>query len=378
MKSDILIIGGGVIGLSIAHELHQQGVKSITLVEKGTLGNEASRAAAGMLAPSSETEKNDDFYALCVESNSLYPHLADQLLVETGIDIEFDPSGTLYLAFNDNDIAEEDRRFRVQSGIGVNISRLDRRQILEIEPNVSSEVISGLLYADDRQVENRKLLDALKRYAEINDIKIVENCEIASIEIENDRVIGARTAAGLYHAGHTVLATGAWTSLIKLDNAAFPVRIRPIRGQILSFKAVPGSLKKVIYSPRGYMVPRTDGRLLAGATVEDCGFDSGTTKEGLEQLRRSASEIAPMTANLEVSESWAGLRPLSDDEHPILGRFAGLEDLTIATGHYRNGILLAPLTARLTADSIVAKKDHRYLEIFGPDRFITARKKAGN
>lgn len=377
MNSDILIIGGGIIGLSIARELHRRGAKNITVVDKGSLGSEASFAAAGMLAPSSETEQIDDFYRLCSESNRLYPAFAKQIFDETGIDIEFDPSGTLYLAFNENDETEIAQRYDIQSGIGVNISRLSRDQILEIEPKISQNVITGILYPEDRQVENRKLLKALRSYLHSNQIKIVEKCETYSVLIEGSRAIGVKTENGEFRADHIILTTGAWTSLIKLGSDPMPFSIRPIRGQMMSFNAPTGQLKKVIYSPRGYLVPRSDGRILTGATVEDVGFINQNTEDGLAQLNKAAIEIAPFVGDLSITDHWSGLRPCTADERPILGQISGLDRLSIASGHYRNGILLAPLTAQLIADSVLSNVQHHYLKVFGPERSIALHDAVG-
>lgn len=378
MKSDILIIGGGIIGLSIARELDLRGIERITVLDKSNVGVEASWAAAGMLAPSSETEKDDDFYRLCSASNRLYPQFADELLSQTGVDIEFDPSGTLYLAFNEHDLAEIESRYQAQNLVGINISKLDRAQIMELEPNISSQVRSGLLYPDDRQVENRKLLTALQTYAKNAGIKIIENCEAASIKLENGNAVGVLTNNGEFTAGHIIITTGAWTSLIKLEEAAMPFAVKPIRGQMMSFKAEAGLISKVIYSPRGYVLPRRDGRIITGATVEDAGFSNVTTEDGIALIKRNAAEILPVTASLEAAEIWSGLRPMSGDGHPVLGGIPGINGVTVATGHYRNGILLAPLTAQLIANSILDGENGGAIETFGPARLISATSVAGN
>lgn len=377
MNSEILIIGGGVIGLSIARELHRQGTRNITILEKSRLGHEASWAAAGMLAPSSETERDDDFYRLCSDSNRLYPSFAEELLDQTGIDIEFDPSGTLYLAFNEHDSAEIEARYQAQHNVGINISRLDRRQIVEIEPNISPTVREGLFYPDDRQVENRRLLAALKAYANNAGFNLVENCEVSSIIIESSRAAGVATNNGEFRADHIILTTGAWTSLIKLGDAAMPFAVKPIRGQMMSFKTDAGLISKVIYSPRGYVLPRQDGRIITGATVEDVGFANTTTDDGIERIKQNAEEILPFLSKLNAAETWSGLRPRSSDGLPVLGGISGIDGLTVATGHYRNGILLAPLTARLIADSILKDEKHKYLGIFGAERFIAVTGVAG-
>jgi glycine oxidase len=368
-KSDVLIIGGGVIGLGLARELRKKGAGKITVVERGELGREASYAAAGMLAPQAETDCEDEFFRFCSESNDLYPEFAGQLLDETGIDIELDRNGTLYLAFNEDDSADIRKRHDWQKGAGMAVEHLTAEETRKAEPFVSPDVRGSLYFPGDGQVENRKLMQALRLYAETNGIGIREGTEVTELLAEGRTVTGVSTAQGTLSAGTVVLATGAWTSLIKLGPGAVPVKIKPIKGQMITFQTAKRLFQRVIYSPRGYLVPRADGRVLAGATVEDAGFDKKTTGGGMDYLRETAAEIAPGMDSLEISGKWAGLRPFAADGLPVLGEIAGYENLLAATAHYRNGILLAPLTARIMAEKITGAGSSEYLEFFRPDRF---------
>lgn len=370
--TDVLIIGGGVIGLSLARELHKKGLKKITILERGALGREASFAAAGMLAPNAETEKSDAFYRFCDESNRLYPQFAAELLDETGVDIELEQQGTLYLALSENDSADIRRRFEWQKTAGLAVEHFTAQETRRSEPFVSPDVRESLFFPNDWQVENRQLLRALAKYAAVNGIEIHENTAVTGILSENGKVVGARATNAKFFAEKTVIAAGAWSSLLKNDFAASIPSVKPIRGQIIVFQTAKRLFEKVIYSPRGYLVPRRDGRILIGATVEDAGFDKTVTAEGERFLREIAHEIAPSLANLEISETWAGLRPLAADAFPILGSFPPVENFYLATAHYRNGILLAPLTAQITAGKIVENNDSEYLEIFSPRRFQAA------
>ena len=370
--TEVLIIGGGVIGLSIARELHGKGVGKITILERGRVGAEASNAAAGMLAPNAETDKLDDFFHLCSDSNKLYPNFAAALSEETGIDIELERSGTLYAAFTDADVKEIRQRFDRQKPAGLAVEFMNAESVRKLEPFISPDVREALFFPNDRQVENRKLLAALRKYAGMNQIEIVENAEVKRLVFENRKIVGAETANRKFAAEKIVLASGAWTSLIKTDGFALP-KVKPIRGQMLSFQIAKRLFQTVIYSPRGYLVPRLDGRILVGATVEDVGFDRTTTDAGISFLRENALEIAPSLVNLNIAEKWAGLRPFAADGLPILGAFPEVENLLIATGHYRNGILLAPLTAEIIADVIVGNAASKYLKAFSPRRFQTAK-----
>jgi len=166
-----------------------------------------------------------------------------------------------------------------------------------------------------------------------------------------------------------VLATGAWTSLIKLGDIEMPLNVEPVRGQMIAFQTAKRLFQRVIYSRRGYIVPRMDGRILAGSTSEKAGFDRAVTDSAANGLRKMATEIAPAIAGLAVADRWAGLRPYAMDGLPVIGAISGIDGLFIATAHYRNGILLAPLTAKLVAEGLAGDKDSRYFKTFGPDRF---------
>lgn len=368
MNPDVLIIGGGVIGLSIARELHRSGARRISVLERGEIGREASFAAAGMLAPNAEAEEIDDFYRLCVASNRMYPAFADALLEETGIDIELDLSGTLYAAFSEEDSAELHQRMKRRRAAGIDVTLLSAKEIRDAEPFISGGVRESLLFAEDHQVENRKLLAALRKYAELNGIVLREFAEVDRVLTENGKAVGALVGGEAVHADITVIATGAWTSFIQIGNAPSPIDVKPIRGQLLCYRTGERPLRRVIYSPRGYLVPRADGRVLAGATVEDVGFDTEITESGQRGLRESAIEIAPGLAEMEIVDRWAGLRPYAADGEPVMGAIPGVEGLFAATGHYRNGILLAPITGRILAERIVNCQESDYLRAFGPQR----------
>ena len=370
--TEVLIIGGGVIGLSIARQLHKKGISKITILERGTIGAEASHAAAGMLAPNAETDKLDDFFYLCHDSNKLYPKFAQELFEETDIDIELERSGTLYAAFADADVVEIRRRFDWQKSAGLAVEYLNTESARKLEAFISPDVREALFFPNDWQVENRKLLAALQKYAALNQIEIIENAEVTKLLSENEKIIGAETKQKVFTAETIVLATGAWTSFIKADGFSMP-KVKPMRGQMIAFQTAKRLFQRVIYSPRGYLVPRLDGRILVGATVEDVGFDKRTTNAGINFLRENALEIAPSLVNLDIAEKWAGLRPFAADGLPVLGAFPEVENLFIATAHYRNGILLAPLTAEIMADAIVGNSASKYLEMFSPRRFQAAK-----
>ena len=372
MTSEVLIIGGGVIGLSIARELHKRGVARIAIVDRAQIGGEASWAAAGMLAPNIETDANEDFHRFGIESLELYPDFAAGLLEETDIDIALDRSGTLCLAFDESEAALLRKVYEHQKQRNVRVGHLAGSDVRVIEEWVSPSAHSALLYPNDWQVDNRRLVTALRRFAEINSIRIIENAEVSELLIRDARVEGAKTSAGDLRADRTILATGAWTSLIKIGDAEVPIPIRPVRGQMISVSTGDRRIGRVIYGPRGYIVPRADGRVLIGATVEDVGFDKSTTADGIASLREAGAEIIPRLADFEISEQWAGLRPYAEDGLPVIGDLPAYANVLVATAHYRNGILLAPKTAQIVSDLVVDGLSSTFLELYGVGRFPSA------
>lgn len=368
MNSDVLIIGGGIIGLSIARELKKNGVKQITILERGKIGQEASFAAAGMLAPNAETNKIDDFYRFCQQSGQIYPEFSRAILDETGIDIELEQTGTLYLALREQDTEELRQRYEWQKRAGLAVEKLSAEEVRKAESFISPDVREGLFFPQDWQVENRRLLSALAEFARLNDIEIIENTEVSELLTDGGKISGAFAQVKKFTADRIVLTTGAWTSLIKTGGFRLP-QVTPVRGQIVSYQTVKRLFFHVIYSPRGYLVPRLDGKIISGATVENVGFDVQTTEAGINFVQENAVEIAPNLANLQISEKWAGLRPFAADGLPILGGIPFIENLFVATAHYRNGILLAPLTAEIMARKILENTDSDYLKSFSPARF---------
>lgn len=373
MHSDILIVGGGVIGLTLARELHKKGNCSITVVDRGPVGMEASFAAAGLLAPQAEMDRIDPFFELGKKSRDLYPRFADDLRRETGIDIELDRSGTLYVAFSDDDTAIIRTRLRRQKEAGLRVDHLTAKDLRREEPFISPDVREGLLFHDDWQVENRVLLDALKAYAQANGIELIENSEVLKVLANGGKVAGAESRKTRFESPVVILTTGAWTSLIKTADGEVPVPgITPVRGQMIRFHTAKRLFGRVIYSPRGYLVPRKLGTILAGATEENAGFDKRVTSTGVASVLAGAIELVPGLSSLPIDDSWSGLRPAAPDRLPVIGECPIMENLFVATAHFRNGILMAPETARILAERILSGRDSEVFEEFGPARFFPA------
>ena len=362
-SNDVTIIGGGVIGLTIARSLRRRGVPRVTVIESGDFGQEASWAAGGILAPQVEANEPDNFFRLACASRDIYPQFAADLKKESGIDVELDTTGTLYVGFSDADEAEFQRRFEWQRREGFNVEWLGGDTARELEPCLSQKVRCALRFSDDYQVENRKLVQALLRANEKAGAHLVSKCEVNRLQIENGRVRGIETSQGLLPATTVVVAAGAWASNLT------DVEIAPVRGQMLCFEAKPPIARHVIYSSHGYLIPRHDGRLLAGSTTEHVGFDKRVTADAVAKIKDMAFEIAPSIESLPLIDSWAGFRPKAIDGLPVMGRSPEIDGLIYATGHYRNGILLAPITGRLIADAIINDAEPLMLGPFSPARF---------
>ncbi|HYP00529.1 MAG TPA: glycine oxidase ThiO [Pyrinomonadaceae bacterium] len=381
-RAEVVVVGGGVVGLACVRELARRGAEAV-LIERGAAGAESSWAAAGMLAPQVEADGADEFFALASASRDLYPDFARELEAESGVDIELDRTGTLYLAFTDKDEEECERRYDWQTRAGLRVERLTAREVLELEPQVSARVRSALRFPLDGQVENRRLVAALARSAEAHGARIVTHTEVTSINVEGERAAGVETERGATRAGvAVVVACGAWSSLVPRSEVSSTrdgsdtscPRIEPVRGQILCYApASPTLVRHVVYSPRGYILPRRDGRLLAGTTTEHTGFDKSVTDAGRRAITAQAEEIAPAVARLVLSDAWAGLRPHGADDRPVIGACEDVPNLFYATGHYRNGILLAPLTGALVAEMILRRGAvPDMLRAFTPARFRPA------
>jgi glycine oxidase len=383
-RADVAVVGGGVIGLAVARELARAGAE-VVLTERGeVVGAESSWAAAGMLAPQVEADGADEFFKLAAASRDAYPAFARELEEESGISIELDRTGTLYLAFTEEDEEECVRRFRWQTRAGLQVERLTANEVRALEPQVSARVRAALRFPLDGQVENRRLVRALAESCARRGVRILTSTETSAITVEGGRATSVETSRGSMQVSSVVVACGAWSSRLRLDVSAAHdgsdaprPRIEPVRGQMLCFAGAAQSplVRHVVYSPRGYLVPRRDGRLLAGTTTEHAGFDKSVTEAGREAIMFRAREIAPAVDALVLSDAWAGLRPHGADEWPVIGATAAVSNLFYATGHYRNGILCAPLTGVLVAEMVLrrgAAATPPLLEAFTPERFRRA------
>ncbi len=356
--AEIIVIGGGIIGLSIALELHWRGLAVQVLTRSNT--EAATWAAAGMLAPQAEGIPSSALLNLCLWSRSLYRGWTAKLSAMTGLDTGYWECGILAPKYQQLDELNE-----------TNWLTVAELQTYLPRTKLSSEVVGGFWLAADGQVDNRKLYQVLRTAAQIANIEIVTDIEVQAFDQPADRIDQLTTNQGDFSASHYVLATGAWSGQL------LPIPVVPRKGQLLALQ-VPDihnlPLETVLFGEETYIVPRRDGRIVIGATSEDVGFLPGNTSAGLQELMAKATRLCPPLATYPIQEQWWGFRPATVDEQPILGD-SPYANLTLATGHYRNGILMAPATAQLIADALtqVTSDHHHLLAHFSYQRFANQK-----
>jgi glycine oxidase len=332
--TDVLIIGGGIIGLATAIALSQKGAK-VTVVERELCGRGATWAAAGMLAPEAERLEGD-LLEFGIRSREMYPQWIANLMRLSGQDCGYWCCGMIAPV-----LEESDRQVISQHSKYINREESRKRQ-----SGLGEAILGSLWLPEDGQVNNRKLTQALLTTARSLSIKILEGTTVYQIVRDQKRVMHLDTSAGKLQSDRYVLAIGAWT------RSLLPLPIKPIKGQMLSVFDGDRKLQRVIYAPSCYIVPRQDGTIVIGATVEDNGFSQGNTAAGIAQLLNRAIAVYPAIADMQITETWWGFRPHAPNEIPLLGA-SDYENLILATGHYRNGILFAPITAKLITDFMV-------------------------
>lgn len=357
-SSDILIIGGGIIGMAIAVELKQQGA-SVTVLSRD-YPQAASHAAAGMLAPHAEALPRGAMLDLCLRSRWLYPEWSRKLEQLSGIAVGYHPCGILAPVY------EQPRSHTLSStGLWLEKTALDYYQ-----SGLGESVVGGWWYPEEGQVDNRRLMEALRQSAHSLGVQVREGIAVSALQQQRGKITSVMTNGGELHADTYVLASGSWASQL------LPLPVRPIKGQMLALRMPENPhglypLQRILFGSQTYLVPRQNGRLIIGATSEDIGWTPHNTPKGIQTLLQRAMRLYPALENWEIEEFWWGFRPATPDELPILGKSA-CDNLILATGHYRNGILLAPVTAQLMADLIIKNHEDPLLSAFKCDRFYSS------
>ena len=370
-KPNVAIIGAGVIGLAIGWRLAQRGA-SVQIFDRGAAGAGASHAAAGMLAACAEAEPGEEaLVVLGRESQARWPAFAAELLELSGVDVELRPEGTLLIALTADDQARLTHQLVFQQRLGLPLQWISAAETRRREPHLAGKLAGAVFSPEDTQVDNRKLVTALRLAAEAAGASITEHRAVSTISSRGGRVEGVVLGDGTkVRADVVVLAAGAWARSIEGIGRELRPPVRPIKGQMLALRMNPTAplLSHVVWAPSAYLVPRRDGRLLVGATVEEKGYDAALTAGGVLTLLEAAWRAVPAIEELPIDEMWVGHRPGSRDDAPILG--AGpLDGLIYATGHHRNGILLAPITADTIARLALDGVADAAIRPFGIERF---------
>ena len=365
----VLVIGGGIIGCSAAHELAKRGCR-VTLLERGTPGGEASGAAAGLLAPLGDSPDPRPFNRLAVESWRLYPRIVAELREVTGADVEHVTTGTLYPLSGPADV--EDARARcgwpLAAEFGVEV--VEGAPLAALEPALAKDVTAALLVRGDHWVNNQRLVTAYALAAAARGATVRTGVEVGRILVERGRAVGVLADGERLTADAVLLAAGAWSGALASElGARLPVG--PVRGQMLAVSNVPALISHAMHGDDVYLVPRPSGELLIGATVERVGFERAVTPEGLGGLIAQAVALVPEIGRRAITRSWYGFRPATPDGLPVLGPWPDVTGLFVATGHYRNGILLAPVTAEAMTSCIVDGKTPDSITPFLPQRFVS-------
>lgn len=363
---DVIVVGGGVMGCATAFALAKRGL-SVAVLERSVPGAEASSAAAGMLGAQMEMKTDSAIARLCLASRALYAPLAAELYERTGIDTGYRACGVLRAAFTEQDRAQLEREFGWQVQAELPIQPLDGVGARAIEPALATAVTAAMLFPEDGRVDPPAFLQALRIAAERAGARFQSGSYVRRVATESNRARGIELEDGsVVEAGHVVVAAGSWSSLV--EGTTLPPRaVRPARGQIVELVLPSPILRGIVFGPRCYLSPRDDGRILIGSTLEFVGFQRGVTARAVRNLLDAAIELIPALADASVGQSWSNFRPHTTDELPLIGP-TSVERLLLATGHYRNGILLAPITAELVARSIASEPLPADMPSFSPMR----------
>ena len=369
---DAIIVGGGIIGGSLAFELATRKL-SVLIIDRQIPGKEASWAAAGMLAP--EPESADDIHVLPLARMSLasYPRFVEAIEEASGLTAQFRSDGTLRLYFGLDGESERDRAAASHRQAGLSTESVSIAQAREIEPSIATSATAATWLPYECSIDPRALTHAVLTAAEHKGVELRHGTAVNEILIGDGRCDGVVAGGETFRSRHVIIAAGCFSAGV--DGMSRYAPTCPVRGQIVALQPSKYSPKRVLRAHNGYVVPRNDGRVIAGSTSENAGFEKQVTAEGIEQILRAATELAPSLASAVIVDAWSGLRPDTPDHLPILGP-TDIEGLWIATGHYRNGILLAPGTARVMREWIVGGKPSLALERFSPLRFSAEQRKA--
>jgi glycine oxidase len=347
---DVVIVGGGIIGLLAARELQLAGA-SVAIVDRGPIGRESSWAGGGILSPLYPWRYPEAVTRLAAWSQQAYPQLVQELLQKTGIDAEYQRSGLLIFP-------EKDRNSAVKwsENHGNSIELVHVTDAAALQPGLTSDGNSWLWMPGVGQVRNPRLISAISALLLKEGVEFIENSAISNFIIESGRFRGLESESGSLQAGQCLVASGAWSGGL-IQQLGLSVPIEPVQGQMLLLKGSPGLLRRIVLKDSHYLIPRVDGRILVGSTLEHVGFAKKVTDTARQELLAAATDIFPeLLAKTEIETQWAGLRPGSPEGIPYIGPHPDIEGLYLCSGHFRNGFVLGPASARLVAEVMLQQR----------------------
>jgi glycine oxidase len=359
--TDCIVVGGGLIGMLTARILREAGAE-VVLVERGELGREASWAGGGILSPLYPWRYPEPVTTLSSYSQARYPGFAESLREETGIDPEWTHSGLLIL-----DVDEQDEALDWARRSGADLRPVDREALRECEPALSVGPEAGLWMPAIAQVRNPRLVKALRASLAQRGVDCRTGTPVDRVSVRGGRAVGVETDVGPIEGDRVVVATGAWSAHL-VPGVADGLPVEPVRGQMILFKTEPGTVSRIVLHRSRYLIPRRDGRVLAGSTLERVGFDKSTTEEAAEDLRRAAIELVPALEHAPIEHHWAGLRPGSPTGVPFIGEHPQIRGLFANAGHFRNGVVMGLASAQLMADLVLDREP-----AFDPEPFRLER-----
>jgi glycine oxidase len=360
-SADVIVIGAGIIGAACAWRLAQAGLR-VTILERNAPGSQASQAALGVLTFHADPEKPAHYQGLFLRSEQLYLDLIEELAEVNDERINFHQGGQLHIALNEQDLPELESTLKANSARSVNVERVSPEECHLLEPGISPHVLGGLFFPQDAWIDNTAITLGIIRAAEQAGAEL-EQANVEAVESHQGLATGVRWGAERRTADWFILAAGCWSG--QIQNIP-PIPVVPVRGQAMSVAG--RAARRVIMSPNGYLVPKGETQTMVGATVEYVGFEDSNTLEGLRDVSSSGIEISPRIGAFDFLGAWAGLRPGTLDHLPLIGPFAELPNLIAATGHFRNGILLAPITAKMIKAVVTGEPMSMNLSPFLPDR----------
>ncbi len=348
--TDVLIIGGGIMGMLTAKELLKKGAR-VTLLDKSELGSEASWAGGGIVSPLYPWTYSDAITKLADWAQKAYPNLAEELLDCTGIDPEFNPCGLLMLEPDQMQVAEDWAHLHHKK-----VARLGSQEVREREPRVTMSCEKNLFLPYVGNIRNPRLLKSLRAYLQSHKgFQSVTHCEVIGLT-KRGASVEVQSTSNQFSAEKVVICSGAWSQRLLTQLAVSSgVRVQPVKGQMLVFAPVPGLINSIVMHQGKYLIPRLDGRIVMGSTLEHSGFDKSTTQEARQQLLARAFEMVSELQGVQVEAHWAGLRPGSAAGVPFIGALPGWDNLFINAGHYRNGLVLAPASAGLVSAIVLGE-----------------------